>query len=232
MMSTFFSSVLALIDWLSPAANPPNSSTRRLCTAPEHLGRPVDLTDEEAAGVIDLLHRQSTGLNLTTEDAAGSWDNKILLVELLAPNKSDTLPFLNNKTTTPPPRCARATLMFGATPSPYLQDYVIGPLPVANNTQVQPLRILYNNAGKGKVAVDFADRSAVDHYVKDVGMSVADITKRLWDGTLNDTLDLLPIFPPWKENGSLVLWSGFVNNPTSTLTRRRFFRLVYISALM
>lgn len=105
-----------------------------------------------------------------------------LLVELLAPNKSDTLPFLTNKTTTPPPRCARATLMFGATPNPYLQDYVVGPLPVANNTQVQPLQFLYNNAGKGKVAVDFADRSAVDHYVKDVGMSVADITKRLWDG--------------------------------------------------
>ncbi|KID70865.1 Copper amine oxidase, partial [Metarhizium hybridum] len=192
MMSTFFSSALALIDWLSPAANPSNSSSKKWGASPtpvHHVcesGQPAvsaphpniwgDLTDhlEEAAGVIDLLHRQSTGLNLTTEDAAGSWDNNILLVELLAPNKSDTLPFLNNKTTTPPPRCARAALMFGATPSPYLQDYVIGPLPVANNTQVQPLQFLYN---KGKVAVDFADRSAVDHYVKDVGMSVADITK-------------------------------------------------------
>ncbi|KAK9435079.1 Copper amine oxidase [Metarhizium brunneum] len=243
MMSTFFSSVLALIHWLSPAANPSSSSCEKWGASPtpvhmHHLcesRQPAvsaphpniwgDLTDEEAAGVIELLHRQSTGLNLTTEDAAGSWDNKILLVELLAPNKSDTLPFLNNKTTTPPPRCARATLMFGATLNPFLQDYVIGPLPVSNNTQVQPLQFLYNNAGKGKVAVDFADRSAVHRYVKDVGMSVADITKRLWDGTLNDTLALLPIFPPWKENSSLVLWSGFVNTPTSTFDSKMILPL-------
>ncbi|EFY87548.1 membrane copper amine oxidase, putative [Metarhizium acridum CQMa 102] len=261
MMSTFVSSMLALINWLCSAANPSSCGCNKWGASPFRAERapitPVhhlcesrqpsvsaphpniwgDLSDEEAAGVIDLLHRHSTGLNLTTEDSAGSWDNRMyvassvniitlaaytwsmccsLLVELLAPNKSDTLPFLNNKTTTPPPRCARATLMFGATPNPYLQDYIIGPLPVANNTQVRPLQFLYNNAGKGKVAVDFADRSAVDHYVNDVGMSVADITKHLWDGTLDDTLGLLPIFPPWKENGRLILWSGFVNNPTST----------------
>lgn len=72
--------------------------------------------------------------------------------------------------------------MFGATPNPFLQDYVIGPLPITNNTQVQPLQFLYNNAGKGKVAVDFADRSEVLQLAKDVGLSVADITKLLWDG--------------------------------------------------
>ncbi|KAL6824800.1 amine oxidase catalytic domain-containing protein [Trichoderma sp. SZMC 28015] len=173
------------------------------------------LADKEAAGIIDFLHQHSTGLNLTTEDRAGSWDNRILHLELLAPNKSDVLLFINKNTTKPPPRYARATLMFGATPNPFLQDYVIGPLPITNNTQVQPLRFLYNNAGKGKVAVDFADRSEVLQFAKDVGLSVADITKLLWDGTLNDTLSLLPQYPPSKENGRLIVWSSFISNPTS-----------------
>ncbi|KAH0522966.1 hypothetical protein TsFJ059_008029 [Trichoderma semiorbis] len=135
------------------------------------------LADKEAADIIDLLHQHSTGLNLTTEDRDGS-----LHLELLAPNKSDVLPFINKNTTKPPPRYARATLMFGATPNSFLQDYVIGPLPITNNTQVRPLQFLYNNAGKGKVAVDFADRSEVLQFAKDVGLSVADITKLLWDG--------------------------------------------------
>ncbi|KAK4059971.1 hypothetical protein Trihar35433_10515 [Trichoderma harzianum] len=168
------------------------------------------LADKKAAGIIDLLHQHSTGLNLTTEDRAGS-----LHLELLAPNKSDVLLFINKNTTKPPPRYARATLMFGATPNPFLQDYVIGPLPITNNTQVQPLQFLYNNAGKGKVAVDFADRSEVLQLAKDVGLSVADITKLLWDGTLNDTLSLLPQYPPSKENGRLIVWSSFISNPTS-----------------
>ncbi|KAF3067550.1 Membrane primary amine oxidase [Trichoderma lentiforme] len=135
------------------------------------------LADKEVAGIIDLLHQHSTGLNLTTEDRAGS-----IHPELLVPNKSDVLLFINKNTTKPPPRYARATLMFGATPNPFLQDYVIGPLPITNNTQVQPLQFLYNNAGKGKVAVDFADRSEVLQLAKDVGLSVVDITKLLWDG--------------------------------------------------
>ncbi|KAK0756315.1 hypothetical protein N5P37_011230 [Trichoderma harzianum] len=166
--------------------------------------------DKEAAGIIDLLHQHSIGLNLTTEDRAGS-----LHLELLAPKKSDVLLFINKNTTKPPPRYARATLMFGATPNPFLQDYVIGPLPITNNTQVQPLQFLYNNAGKGKVAVDFADRSEVLQLAKDVGLSVADITKLLWDRTLNDTLSLLPQYPPSKENGRLIVWSSFISNPTS-----------------
>lgn len=102
-------------------------------------------------------------------------------MELLAPNKSDVLPLINQNTAKPPPRYARATLMFGATPNPFLQGYVIGPLPINNKTQVQPLQFLYNNAGKGKVAVDFADRSEVSQFANDLGLSVADIIKLLWD---------------------------------------------------
>ncbi|KAL6693525.1 putative membrane copper amine oxidase [Trichoderma pleuroticola] len=152
----------------------------------------------------------STGLNLTTEDSAGS-----LPLELLAPNKSDVLLFINKKTIKPPPRYARATLMFGATPNPFLQDYIIGPLPITKKTQVRPLQFLYNNADKGKVAVDFADRIEALQFTNDVGLSVADITKLLWDGTLNDTLGLLPQCPPSKENGRLMVWSSFTSNPTS-----------------
>ncbi|KAL7796312.1 amine oxidase catalytic domain-containing protein [Trichoderma afarasin] len=189
----------------------PVCKSRQPSVSAPHQNNWGGLADKEAAGIIDFLHQHSTGLNLTTEDRAGS-----LHLELLAPNKSDVLLFINKNTTEPPPRYARATLMFGATPNPFLQDYVIGPLPITNNTQVQPLRFLYNNAGKGKVAVDFADRSEVLQFAKDVGLSVADITKLLWDGqTLNDTLSLLPHYPPSKENGRLIVWSSFISNPTS-----------------
>ena len=60
-----------------------------------------------------------------------SWDNKIILVELLQPNKSDALSYLDNGAAAPD-RYARAELKFGATEEPYLQEYVVGPLPVPN----------------------------------------------------------------------------------------------------
>ncbi|KAK2596780.1 hypothetical protein QQS21_006108 [Conoideocrella luteorostrata] len=240
MIKIFAPCVFGLIIWLSLAAIPSSydfrtwgaswmffkAQHRQSCPHPECESRQPSvsaphqniwggLADKEADDVIDFLHQHSTGLNLTAEDSAGSWDNRILLVELLAPNKSDALPYMNKQTTKPPPRCARATLMFGATPQPYLQDYVVGPLPVTNNTRLQPLQFLYNNAGKGKLAVDFADGAEVVQFAHDVGLSVADITKILWDGTLNDTLTLLPQYPPWKENGRLIVWSSFTSRPTS-----------------
>ncbi|KHO00534.1 Copper amine oxidase [Metarhizium album ARSEF 1941] len=233
MIGTLVSCMLDLASWLSSYGHDPwgvtpltaqqrrsslNSSVceaRQPSVSAPHGNIWAALTDKEAADVVDLLRRDSTGLNLTAYDSAGSWDNKILLVELLLPNKSDALPLLNNKTTKAPRRCARATLMFGATPNPYLQDYVIGPLPVTNMTEVQPLRFLYNNAGKGRVAVDFADGGALVDFANGVGLSVADITKLLWNATLEDTLSLLPGYPPLRDKGRLTVWYNFVNQPAS-----------------
>ncbi|TWU71601.1 hypothetical protein ED733_003204 [Metarhizium rileyi] len=222
IMVTWLSSVVKSLSyssypWQASLSKPQNQcSSISTCESREHsVSAPHQniwrgLSDSEAAGIVDLLHLDSTGLNLSTEDSAGS-----LLVELLSPNKSDALPFLNSKTTKPPPRYARATLMFGATPNPYLQEYVIGPIPIDNNTQVQPLQYLHNNSGKGKLPVDIADVGAFLHFANKVGLSVADITEGLWDGTLNDSLSLLPLMPPWRENNRLTLWYGFMNSPKS-----------------
>lgn len=110
----------------------------------------------------------------------------------MAPNKTDVLPFINNKGAAPP-RYARATLVFGAASEPYLQDYTVGPLPVGSDTKAQPLQFLYNNKGGGKVD---ATALTVDTsgFLQDVALSVADITKRLWNAV--STLPLREK-PPW-----------------------------------
>lgn len=86
------------------------------------------LSNDEAASVIGFLHAQES-LNLTASDEAGSWDNSIMVVDLYAPNKTDALPYLQGEGDAPA-RWALASLSFGATEEPYIQEWVVGPLPL------------------------------------------------------------------------------------------------------
>lgn len=80
--------------------------------------------------------------------------------------------------------------MFGATLQPYLQEYVVGPLPVTNQTKVQLLEFLFNNEGKGKIKIDNADDDTVGNFLQTVGLSVADITQTLWNGVSSQMVKL------------------------------------------
>lgn len=89
------------------------------------------LTNDEAASVIAFLHTQGT-LNLTVGAEAGAWDNSIMVIDLYAPNKSDALPYLQGDGDKPG-RWALASISFGATPEPNVQEFVVGPLPLGDD---------------------------------------------------------------------------------------------------
>lgn len=94
------------------------------------------LSNDEAAGIIAFLHSQ-TELNLTAVNDAGDWDNTITVVDLLPPNKTEALSYMDGNGTKPE-RWGIASLLCGATEEPYAQDLVVGPLPVSEVTIYYP----------------------------------------------------------------------------------------------
>lgn len=103
-----------------------------------------------------------------------------MLVELLQPNKSDALPYLNSEGPAPE-RYAKGTIQFQATEEPYIQEWMVGPLPISDSTTLQPLNYLYNK-GTGTQRVYDADDDALDDFMNKIGASIADITLALWNG--------------------------------------------------
>jgi primary-amine oxidase len=96
-----------------------------------------------------------------------------VLVELLQPNKSDALPYLNGEGEIPL-RYSSATIQFQATEEPYLQEYIIGPLPVSNQTTLAPLNYPFNK-GIGKQRIFNADAQAYQQFLANISASVEDI---------------------------------------------------------
>ncbi|KAH7394285.1 putative copper amine oxidase [Pyrenochaeta sp. MPI-SDFR-AT-0127] len=170
----------------------------------------ISLTDQEASSVIQLLQNNNTGFNLTGPNERG---NSITLIELLPPNKTSALPYISGKGPEPL-RYARARLTIRSVAEPYVQDFMVGPLPVSNQTTIQPLDFLYNK-GQGKIRMYDAESEQTNAWDKAIGESVAGVTKALWNATLNDTLTLQAINPYWLDDDRVIVWKGFSNTPTS-----------------
>ncbi|KKA26891.1 hypothetical protein TD95_003263 [Thielaviopsis punctulata] len=177
------------------------------------------LTESEAVGLVSWMFDRPE-LNLTVSENATSWDNTIILVETLAPNKSDALAYIDNNSSEPV-KYAHAVLNYRATDEPYYQDIMIGPVPVQNGTTWQPLTFPYTKKNEGRVRNLDADADDVlyTEWLYKIGASIQDITLDLWNGTFlgleNDTMDLWGIDPLWQDNGRIIRWDGFWNYPDS-----------------
>ncbi|KAK8234385.1 membrane copper amine oxidase [Phyllosticta capitalensis] len=174
------------------------------------------LTDAEAASVISWLFSQKD-LNLTTTDDAGEWDNTVTLVELMIPNKTDSLAYLDGNATAPA-RYAHVQLDHRATEEPYFQDILVGPLPIKNGTtRYEPLTYPYTRKTDGRVRNLEADSDSLSDWKHNVSASIADITLELFNGTAtgldNDTIDVWGQDPYWQEDG-IVQWNQFWGLPT------------------
>ncbi|WVO21367.1 uncharacterized protein IAS62_002675 [Cryptococcus decagattii] len=90
------------------------------------------LFNNEAAGVIAFLHNQ-TAINLTAVDNVGDWDNTTTVVDILPPNKTEALSYMDGNGIKPE-RWAIASLLCGATEEPYAQNLIVGPLPVSEDS--------------------------------------------------------------------------------------------------
>ncbi|GAA5845868.1 hypothetical protein JCM3766R1_004638 [Sporobolomyces carnicolor] len=167
------------------------------------------LSSAEAASVVSFLHNQ-TSLNLTAADEAGSWDNMISVVDLAYPNKTESLQYLDQNSTTPP-RYAVASIMFNAFDKPYLEDYIVGPLPLGENATYSPYGFR-TTQGSSKIHNHDADSEKVEEFVSSITSEMDDIIEALL-GAKSDAFDIWGIDPLWYENGRTISWRGFWSIP-------------------
>ncbi|EIM84675.1 copper amine oxidase [Stereum hirsutum FP-91666 SS1] len=174
------------------------------------------LSNDEAAGVIELLHAQDW-LNLTSAEDAGTWDNTISVVETLTPNKTDVLPFLTAGAEAPE-RWSRVIIMFAATEEPYLQDFQVGPLPVTNDTTITPLD-WYSTKGQSIQRNYDADSDLVYEFITNATETVQDILDDLLDGVdFGDDdadIDIWGVDPLQHSYGRVIQWVTIWQTPST-----------------
>jgi primary-amine oxidase len=144
------------------------------------------ITPEENTAVWNLLHDETTGLNLTDPADAAVSDNYVFWIDTVHSNKSDILPYIDGDGEAPA-KYARAIIFEGAKEEPGSQEYMIGPLPVTNATTVAPLDYMYNGGSGGFVPFnaryhDSAKSRAVEPLVAEVMTTISDITQALFQG--------------------------------------------------
>ncbi|KAF2022351.1 amine oxidase catalytic domain-containing protein [Aaosphaeria arxii CBS 175.79] len=181
-------------------------------TAP-HKNPWATLSDEESASVEALLQQR---LNLTGNQG-NIQDSYVFQINLLAPNKSDIIPFLDSNSTQLS-RHARATIVFGASDS--WQEYLVGPLPATNSTKAIPLTYPFHNSQPGNTKVHplYYTADAVQFQTQ-FGTDIEDITKELWNTTFAEGGLALRLGTPfWEEDGRVIAWAALVSTPQSEIS--------------
>ncbi|KAK8065730.1 Copper amine oxidase [Apiospora hydei] len=166
------------------------------------------LTNRELSDAITFLFSNKE-LNLTED--GGNWDNRLLAIDLLQPNKTSVLPYVAG-TGPAPPVYARANLLFGATEEPYMEAFVVGPLPLSNSTTAQPLSFFSNRQKGSKIRVHDADFSTDGDLSKAFLTEAADVLKILWN-VGPDGVQLVSSSPVQVENGQVTTWYGIEGKP-------------------
>ena len=107
----------------------------------------ASLTAQDVKTIAAWLNAPDRALNLTASHIAHISDNYIYHIGAWRPAKSDALAFLQNPESAPlPPRYARVTIHHGAADVPKVQDYLVGPLPVDDVTQIRTLTEVYHRS--------------------------------------------------------------------------------------
>lgn len=177
-----------------------------------------ELVSTDAAAVAAWLFTQSE-FNLTVSENATAWDNSVILIEAIQPNKTDALAYIDGNSTAPE-KWAKVILDIRATEEPYFQEIMVGPLPLRNGSVTwTPLTfpLTKDNGGKVRNLEADSDDKLYSDWIYPISASVADITLDLWNGTAlgldNDTLDIWGIDPLWQEDGRIIRWDTFWNIP-------------------
>lgn len=163
----------------------------------ENLWKP--LTEQESLSVQEWLYDQKE-LNLTQFTKASMSDNSIWFIELITPNKTDALPYLDSSSTnkrasksSPPKRYARAVLFNGGSSVPHVKELQIGPLPISSETKAVPFSYVYQNSTvpgvEGEGVFPFNARTtygiesaALDAFIVSFMTEIKDVTNDILGG--------------------------------------------------
>ncbi|TLD30725.1 hypothetical protein PspLS_03075 [Pyricularia sp. CBS 133598] len=180
------------------------------------------LSQDEVDSVLRWVSDPAQGLNLTslTAQNLSQTDNYVWHVEVLKPNKTDVLAYLDGGASSVP-RHARVVINEGGRDVPRVAEYYVGPLPVDNTTtKIQPLDFIYNGANGASILFngrffDTPRRKAVDPFVAKFMTEIADITNDLvgfayYGGSDNRTTAETFYGNPSSTDGTTgVLWLPF-----------------------
>lgn len=189
------------------ASNACNANLNNTVTAPK-LNVFRDLSPPEVAGVAQWLFAQKD-LNLTTSEGAGEWDNTVALIEILPPNKTDVLAYLDG-TAVEPVRYAHVVLEVSSIADAYYADIVVGPIPINNATASwAPLEFPYTKKAAGQVRnLEASTMTAQVDFIYNITANAADITMFLFNGTVmgldNDTMATWGNDPYWQDEGRII----------------------------
>lgn len=155
-----------------------NSSTSPFpsITAP-HSNIWASLENEEVIELLGWLYT-SSGLNLTVNTEAGPWDNTVGVTEILHPNKTHALAYLDGGGPLPV-KNARVEIFFGANESAYTQNFIVGPIPVTEQTTIAPLDYIYSK-GSGIMPNYLADQDVIYAWELSHMANISDITMDLF----------------------------------------------------
>ena len=174
----------------------------------------AELTKVEAAEVNDFILEEFKHLNLTKHPKSAK-DNFVFAVETLKPNKTDTVAYLYQNISVPPPeRWAKATLSHQIDGSPYMAYYMVGPLPITTQSKIMPL-IYPFNSGRNYVSNPVTDYIAIQDFGLAVAENMSDITQDLLGASVHrDNSNSSPglgVFPRGSrtEVGGLTMWMQF-----------------------
>lgn len=136
-----------------------------------------DLEVSEFEEILDFLYTGPNNLNLTRAENTTAWDNHIAVVEVLHPNKTDALRYLDSDASIPP-RYARVVINQGATEQAGLLEYSVGPLPPSQETTIDPLIWPYNS-GRNFVRNPLPSYEDFVRWFDSLGNEVSDIVDDL-----------------------------------------------------
>ncbi|KIW16195.1 hypothetical protein PV08_06246 [Exophiala spinifera] len=188
----------------------------------------TEIDDHEASDIYTFL-QVSSNLSIA-QDARGRSVN--YLIELLRPNKSDVVNYLDHSGPVPE-RWARVSNLEFRKDDAYIVDYMVGPLPPSNDTQILPL-IYPHNSGRNYVQSPVSDVFALLDWALGIGENASDITQELLGATTNrhDPSDpdalVVGSRPALIENGSMVYWLEFFGSGIESDSRSLLPQGLYV----
>lgn len=189
-----------------------------------------EIDGHEASEIYTFLQR-SSNLSVTTDVVRGGRSANYL-VELLRPNKSDVVDFLDHNGPIPE-RWARVSNIELRQDDAYIVDYMVGPLPPSNDTQILPL-IYPHNSGRNYVQSPISDVFALLDWALSIGENASDITQELLGATTNrhDPSDpdalVIGARPALIDHGSMVHWLEFFGSGIESDSRSLLPQGLYV----
>lgn len=205
-----------LFEHLTPVNHHPANGSEKSIAPDQNRDNPwADLSVAEIRALLDYLHTVPNNLNLSFGPSESRFRNFVLRVELLRPNKTQALRYIDDRSQVKPPRWATVLVYSGTESDATLDEYAVGPLPPSPETEIRPLTQYYNS-GKSSSPNLIPDAESVRDWPYLIAEEISDITKSILGGVINSGNRSSPngleigFRDAWIDsNGRTVRWCEF-----------------------